>query len=88
MSQATEPVELPESLRKEALRLATEDGVSLSHWVSLAVAQKIGAVESAEAFFRRPGRGADRIDALKILRMAPAVRPMPGDELPEGYIAE
>ncbi len=86
MSNVSEIV-LPESLRKEAFRLAAEDGVSLSHWVSLAVAQKIGAVESAEEFFRRRGQGASRIDALRILQMVPDGPPLAGDELPEGYAA-
>jgi hypothetical protein len=46
-------VHLPASLEREAARFAEQDGVSLSHWVSLAVAQKIGAVETAAEFFRR-----------------------------------
>jgi hypothetical protein len=34
-------------------RLAKEDGVSLDQWIAAAVAQKIGAVETAADFFRR-----------------------------------
>ena len=64
-------VELPPSLRNEASRLAEEDGVSLSQWVSIAVAQKISSVETAEAFFKRRGQGADLIAFLEVLRNAP-----------------
>lgn len=85
MDEAKECVVLPESLKKEVLRLAAEDGVSLSYWVSLAVAQKIGAVETAEEFFKRRGQGADPARALAFLRSAPDVPPMSGDELPESY---
>ncbi len=81
-------VHLPASLEKEAARLAEEDGVSLSHWVSLAVAQKIGAVETAAGFFRRRSQGACSLDdALAILDSGPDNPPDPGDELPEGYIS-
>ena len=51
MNAIGESVHLPASLEREAARLALEDGVSLSHWVSLAVAQKIGAVETAAESF-------------------------------------
>ena len=51
MSATAHPIYLPKSLEEEAMRLAGEDGVSLDHWVSLAVAQKIGSVETAAEFF-------------------------------------
>ena len=41
---------LPMSLKETAARLARDDGVSLNQWIATAVAQKIGAVETAEEF--------------------------------------
>jgi hypothetical protein len=86
MSAIGESVHLPASLEREAARLAQEDGVSLSHWVSLAVAQKIGAVETAAEFFRRRSQGAGTVeDAIAVLDAGPRTPPMPDDELPEGW---
>jgi hypothetical protein len=82
MTRKTYPLKLPESLKREAQRLAKEDGVSLNHWISVAVAQKIGAVETAAEFFRRRGAGGSREDFKAFLRNVPDVPPMPGDELP------
>ena len=52
------PLQLPTSLKDTAARLAREDGVSLNQWIVAAVAQKIGAVETAEEFLRERARGA------------------------------
>jgi hypothetical protein len=81
MSRSIYPVKLPPSLGNAALKLAEEDGVSLSQWVSIAVAQKISSVETAEEFFKRRSKGADSVDFLEILRNAPDRPPDPGDEL-------
>ena len=81
MSRETIPVELPPSLGNAARKLAEEDGVSLNQWVSLAVAQKISSVETAEAFFKRRSQGAEQVDFLEILRNAPDRTPSLGDEL-------
>ena len=51
------PLQPPQSLKQTAVRLAREDGVSLNQWIVAAVAQKIGAVETADAFLKaRAGR--------------------------------
>jgi hypothetical protein len=81
MSRSTYPVKLPPSIGNAARKLAEEDGVSLSQWVSIAVAQKISSVETAEAFFKRRSQGADQVDFLEILRNAPDRAPDPGDEI-------
>jgi hypothetical protein len=86
MNASGESVHLPASLEREAARLAQEDGVSLSHWVSLAVAQKIGAVETAAEFFRRRSKGAGTVEeAIAVIDSVPDGPPMPGDALPEGW---
>jgi hypothetical protein len=81
MNKAAVSVKLPPSLGNAARKMAQEDGVSLSQWVYIAVAQKIGSVETAEAFFKRRSQGAEQVDFLDILRNAPDLPPEPGDEL-------
>jgi hypothetical protein len=62
MSRATYPLKLPISIKKAAQRLAKEDGVSLNQWIAVAVAEKVGVVETAAGSFesgpaRRLARG-------------------------------
>jgi hypothetical protein len=82
MSKATYPLKLPASVKAAAARLAKEDGVSLNQWIAAAVAQKVGAVETAAAFFRRRAGTARPEDLHAILALAPDNPPDPGDELP------
>jgi hypothetical protein len=81
MSKSKPPITLPASLHNAARKLAREDGLSVSQWVSIAVAQKIGAIETAEGFFKRRAQGSSEVDFLEILRNAPDRAPDPGDEL-------
>ena len=85
MSKATYPLKLPASIKAAAARLAREDGVSLNQWIASAVAQKVGAVETAAEFFQRRGEGAKPDDLRAILARVPDRAPDPGDELPEGW---
>jgi hypothetical protein len=73
--------DLPDSLVKRAEELAREDGVSMDAWVTSALAQKIGAVETAAEFFRRKSQGAGK-GLSSYLDLIPDHPPMPGDELP------
>lgn len=67
-----------------AARLAREDGVSLNQWIASAVAQKVGAVATAQFFERRAaGNSLDRLD--DIMARVPDRTAEPGDELPEGW---
>lgn len=61
-NKAAYPLKLPNSIKQAAQRLAKEDGVSLNQWISSAVAQKVGSIETATDFFkqraaRRKGSG-------------------------------
>ncbi len=76
------PLQLPISLKDTATRLAREDGVSLNQWIVAAVAQKIGAVETAEAFLRERAADAVEGDLTYYLDKAPDLPPDPEDELP------
>jgi hypothetical protein len=84
MSKATYPLKLPTSIKTAAARLAKEDGVSLNQWIAAAVAQKVGAVETAALFFEKRGTGADPKDLRAVLALVPDRAPDPGDELPPG----
>jgi hypothetical protein len=79
MSKATYPLKLPLSIKRAAQRLAQEDGVSLNQWIASAVAEKVGAVETAAAFFKRRAGAATGDGLMKFLRRAPAVHPEPDD---------
>lgn len=75
------PLQLPASLKDTAMRLARQDGVSLNQWIVSAVAQKIGAVETAEDFLRGRAAGANAGDLTRYLDRAPDVPPDPRDEM-------
>jgi hypothetical protein len=82
MSKATYPLKLPLSIKKAAQRLAKEDGVSLNQWIAAAVAEKVGVVETAAAFFRqRTGKSTGQ-GLIKFLRHAPKAAPDAEDLLP------
>jgi len=82
MSKATYPLKLPNSIKSAATRLAKEDGVSLNQWIASAVAQKVGAVETAADFFRRRAGEARPEDLHDILARAPDRAPDAEDEMP------
>lgn len=75
------PLQLPQSLKDTAARLAQEDGVSLNQWIVSAVAQKIGAVETAAEFLQARTGKARRGDLSKLLDRAPDVAPTPEDSI-------
>ncbi|MER9306142.1 pilus assembly protein HicB [Mesorhizobium sp. M0293] len=82
MSKATYPLKLPLSVKEAATRLAKADGVSLNQWIASAVAQKVGAMETAAEFLRRRTGDASADDFGKLLERVAAGPPQPGDELP------
>jgi hypothetical protein len=82
MSKATYPLKLPLSIKKAAQRLAKEDGVSLNQWIAAAVAEKVGVVETAAAFFRQRSGKATGTGLIKFLRSAPKATPDSEDLLP------
>lgn len=84
MSKATYPLKLPLSIKTAAARLAKEDGVSLNQWIATAVAQKVGAVETAAEFLKRRAGGRTGGGLAAILDKVPARAPEPGDEPTEG----
>ena len=84
MSKATYSLKLPASIKAAAARLAKEDGVSLNQWIASAVAQKVGAVETAAGFFRGRAGDARPEDLRAVLAAVPDRLSDPGDGLPPG----
>jgi len=82
MSKATYPLKLPNSVKEAAARLARRDGVSLNQWIASAVAQKVGAIETAEAFLKRRAGKATGEGLAAFLDRVPPRAPETGDELP------
>jgi hypothetical protein len=54
--------------------------VSLNQWIASAVAQKLGAVETAADFFRQRAGVAQPENLQALLARAPDRAPDPGDE--------
>lgn len=81
MSKSTYPLKLPTSIKAAAQRLAKEDGVSLNQWIATAVAQKIGAVETAAEFLAERAKRGSLKDFDEVMRRVPSRPPMPGDEI-------
>jgi hypothetical protein len=80
VSKATYPLKLPASIKTAAARLAKEDGVSLNQWIAAAVAEKVGAAETAAEFLKRRAGKAKPKDLLWFLDNAPAKPPVRGDQ--------
>src|SRR3954471_12372525 len=85
VSKSIYPPETPD-VDQDGCGAAGQGGrVSLNQWIATAVAQKVGAVETAAAFFKRRAAGHS-LDALDgILPQLPARPPEPWYELPEGW---
>lgn len=81
MSKGTYPLKLPMSVKKAAQRLAKEDGVSLNQWIAVAVAEKIGVVQTAAEFLRKRAANAKGTGLRKYLENAPQTTPSPEDSL-------
>jgi HicB family len=81
MSKGTYPLKLPMSVKKAAQRLAKEDGVSLNQWIAVAVAEKIGVVETAAEFLRKRAGNAKGTGLRRFLENAPKETPPENDSL-------
>lgn len=81
MSKASYPLKLPASVKAAAARLAKEDGVSLNQWIAVAIAQKIGVVETASDFLKLRAGKARASDMLAFLDAAKQEPPPVGDEI-------
>lgn len=81
MTKAAYPLKLPRSVKTAAQRLAREDGVSLNQWIAVAVAEKIGAIETASELLKARAGDATPRDLIPYLDRAGDEPPGPGDAL-------
>ncbi len=80
MSKVSYPLKLTASVMSAAQRLAKQDGVSLNQWIASVVAEKIGAVQTADELLRHRAGGSEPEDLLSFLDAAPDEPPAQGDE--------
>lgn len=84
-TSTTYSLRLPLSLKAAVEKLTDRDGTSMNQFLVMAVAEKVSAMQTAEAFFSdRKGLG-DKETALRFLRRDAGESPQAGDELPENY---
>ena len=57
---STMSLRLPDSLHEMARQLAEEENVSVNQLITLALAEKISALKTADYFQQRGGRGKSR----------------------------
>ena len=88
MSKASYLLKMPKSVKAAAARLAKEDGVSLNQFIAVAVAEKVGTIETAEQFLKRRAAKAKPADLLRFLRGAPAVPAGKEDQAQLGFIED
>lgn len=79
MSKVAYPLKLPASVKAAATRLAKADGVSLNQFIAVAVAEKVGVMETAQEFLSRRVGDATPRDLLKFLRKAGNEKPDDAD---------
>lgn len=72
---------LQTSLKKEAERIAREEGTTLNQFINVAVAEKLSALRAADYLRERAARGNVE-EALAILDRAGGDEPREGDEPP------
>lgn len=81
---STLSLRIPESLHRTLKDAAEQDGVSINQFVSLAVAEKLSAMQTFNLIAKRAAKGSQK-NFLKAMAMVPAGNPVEGDEIPPGY---
>jgi hypothetical protein len=81
MSNSAYPLKMPNSIKTAAARLAKADGVSLNQFISVAVAEKVGTMETAAEFLKQRAGKAKPKDLARFLPAAPQVEPAPEDRV-------
>lgn len=81
MTQSNYALRLQASIKKEAERLAKEEGTTLNQFINVAVAEKVATLRTAD-YFRERARRADVPAALALLNsLGGDEPPREGDEL-------
>ena len=78
---STLSLRLPNSLHKQARKLAREEGISINQLISTALAEKMSALMTVDYLEERAARGSrERFEA--VLAKVPAAEPEDYDRLP------
>ena len=77
---STLSIRLPESLHKQLKALAKSEGVSMNHFIALAVAEKVSALMTVDYLEERAARASEeKFDA--VLAKVRDVKPLKFDKL-------
>lgn len=79
---STFALRLPESLYAHAKLLAEQDEASLNQFITVAVAEKVSALQTAAFFAERAGQ-AQKGDLAKRLLKVKNQKPLAGDDMPK-----
>ena len=82
----TYPLRLPQGLRRAVSEYAKQEGTSMNQFISMAVAEKLSAINTEEFFKKRADR-ADMADFWKLMNRVGGQPPQADDALPEGYVS-
>ena len=77
---STYPLRLPKSLKEQVARVAKRDHTSINQFISIAVAEKISALET-ENFFTERAKETDMDAFRKILFRPGGEAPRSGDKI-------
>jgi hypothetical protein len=77
---STTSVTLPQSLQEQVEALAQKEGISVPEFITLAVAEKLATLATADYLAERAKRGS-RDKLLAVLAKAPDVEPEEYDKL-------
>lgn len=77
---STMSVTLPQSLQEQVEALAQKEGISVTEFITLAVAEKLATLATADYLAERAKRGS-RDKLLAVLAKAPDVEPEEYDKL-------
>jgi uncharacterized protein (DUF1778 family) len=81
---STLSLRIPDSLHRTLKSAAEQDGVSINQFVSLAVAEKLSALQTYNLIAEKAAKGSQE-NFLKAMSMVPAGEVVEGDEIPADY---
>ena len=77
---STISLRLPDSLHEEVRKLAERENISINQLATLAIAEKVAALETADYLMRRGSR-ADRAKFMRVMAKVPKAEPEAQDAL-------
>lgn len=88
MRRSNFALRVPPSLLEEARKAADSEGVALNQLITLALAEKVSVLRTAE-YFEERARRANPAKVKQILaRVGKRMPPIEGDELPQSFPAK